>query len=502
MTEESSRRRNAKINISIALLYQLVSAIVGLILPRYILQTFGSDVNGIMQSISQLLSYTVVLECGIGGLVIASFYKPLANKDNEAISDIFNNTKTFFKKISIIFLGMLTGLILCSKIFIKTDYDSIYVGALALILGINYYFNYYFGITHQLLIKADQKIYIVQTIQIITTVLNAVVCIAAMKMGAGIHAVKLISAFVFLLNPVVYRIYVKKHYKISKKIYDPNRTFPKKKDGVVHHISYFIHRNTDIVLLSIFRGVKEVSVYSVYYSIVFAIENLLNAISTGLSGAIGNIIAKKEKKLLWDSFQIYEAFNTIITSFFYTVVAILIVPFIQIYTKGVYDIEYSRPLFAYLLVLSQWFYCVRIPYGNVLNAAGHYKQTKPGAYMEAALNLGVSLITVKKYGLNGVMFGSMVAMFARTIYTIWYLSKNILNRKVARFLKEAGLNFLLGILIVFFAPFIYTISTDSFFAWGIDAAVVCVVVFAVFIGLNFIIYNDLFISLLKTIRKK
>ena len=62
----SSRRHKAKINITAALLYQLVSGIVGLILPRYILQTFGSDVNGIMQAVSQLLSYTVILECGIG----------------------------------------------------------------------------------------------------------------------------------------------------------------------------------------------------------------------------------------------------------------------------------------------------------------------------------------------------------------------------------------------------------------------------------------------------
>ena len=99
--EGTSRRRNAKINILIALLYQAVSAIVGLILPRYILLTFGSDVNGIMQSISQLLSYTVILECGIGGMVIASFYKPLAQNDDEAVSDIFNNTKGFFNKISI-----------------------------------------------------------------------------------------------------------------------------------------------------------------------------------------------------------------------------------------------------------------------------------------------------------------------------------------------------------------------------------------------------------------
>lgn len=499
--EVISRRKNAKMNIFTALLYQLVSALVGLILPRYILQTFGSDVNGIMQAVSQLLSYTMVLECGIGGMVIASFYKPLADKDAEAVSDIFNNTKSFFKKISAVFACMLILLTFFSKVIINTHYDSVYVGALVLILGINYYFSYYFGIAHQLLIKADQKIHIVQSVQIITIIINAIVCIAAIKAGLGIHAVKLLSAFVFLINPVVYRFYVKKHYAISRKIYDPHREFPKKKEGIVHHVSYFIHRNTDIVLLSFFRGVKEVSVYSVYYSIAFAVENLLNAISTGLAGAIGNIIAKSESKLLEDSFRVYEAFNTIITSFFYTAVAILIVPFIKIYTYGVDDINYIRPLFSYLLVLSQWFYCVRIPYGNVVNAAGHYRQTKPGAYMEASVNLVISLILVKKYGLNGVMLGSMAAMFARTVYTVWYLSKNILYRKMRVFFREAGLNFLVGIIIVLAFNRFYTVSTLNFYTWIVDAVIVSCAVMFIFLAANVFIYYDTVSMLVKAIKK-
>lgn len=497
----SSRRRNAKINIIVALLYQVVSGVIGLVLPRYILQTFGSDVNGIMQAGSQLLSYAVILECGIGGMVIASFYKPLAENDTEAISDIFNNTKAFFKKISIIYIVMMICLVLFSKLFIKTDYDAIYVGLLTLILGLNYYFNYYFGISHQLLIKADQKIYVVQLIQIITVILNALVCIVAIKIGFGIHLVKLLSAVVFLLNPLVYRIYVKRHYEINKRIYEPGRAFPKKKEGLVHHISYFIHRNTDIVLLSLFCGVKEVSVYSVYYGIVFAIENLLNAISAGLSGAIGNIIAKRESKILQDSFQIYESLNTIITSFFYTVSAILIVPFIKIYTKGVTDAEYTRYAFAYMLILSQWFYCIRIPYGNVVNAAGHYKETKPGAYMEAILNFGISFFAVQQYGLNGVIFGSFVAMFARTIYTVWYLSKHILKRKVMKFIKEAGLNFIFGIVIVIVASLFYRISTDNFLSWILDAFVISIMVFIGFMVLNLFVYKHIFVKLMGILKK-
>lgn len=501
-SKPASRAQRVKRNIFIAVLFQIVSAAISLILPRYILQTFGSDVNGIMQSANQLMSYTMLLECGIVGMVMASFYLPLASNDKKAVSDIFNNTKSFFNRVSIAFAGLVVLLAVSAKLIINTDHDAVYVGTLVIILGINYYFNYYFGITHQILIKADQKIYIVQSIQIITLILNMVVCILCIKAGAGIHAVKLISAFVFLLNPLLYRIYVKRNYDISKTVFDSKRTLPKKRDGIIHHIAYFVHRNTDVVILSIFRGVREVSVYSVYYSITIGVENCLNAISSGIAGAVGNMIAKKEKSTLENVFDIYEPVNTLITSFFCTAAAILIVPFVRIYTQGVTDADYIRPVFAYLMLASQWFYCVRIPYENVINSAGHYGQTKPGAYLEAGLNLLISVASVHKYGICGVAAGTMTAMMARTVYTAWYLSRNILKRSLYKFIKSTGLNFAVSVITVFVISRCTEVASDSFINWGIDAVGVSVAVFAVLAVLSFVVNNKVYILLLKRLKAR
>ena len=45
-----------KYNILVSILYQFVAASVGLILPRFILGAYGSEINGIVQSINQFLS--------------------------------------------------------------------------------------------------------------------------------------------------------------------------------------------------------------------------------------------------------------------------------------------------------------------------------------------------------------------------------------------------------------------------------------------------------------
>ncbi len=498
--DNASRTKKTKTNIVVSILYQLIYTVIGLVLPRFILRTFGSDVNGIMRSIDQLLSCTMLLEGGIGGMVLASFYLPLASNDSRAVSDIFNNTKRFFNRISAVYAALVILFSVFATLIINTEYDPTFVGALVLILGLTYYFNYYLGVTHQLLLKADQKLYIVQLVLMVTLTLNAGISIGLMESGAGIHVVKLVSAFVFLLNPLIYRIYIKQHYDISKKLFDPNRRMPRKRDGVIHHVAYFIHRNTDVVILSIFRGVKEVSVYSIYYSVVVGLENFLTAVSNGLAGVIGNIIAKKENKLLTNSFEVYEMCNTFLTSFFCTAAAVLILPFVRIYTDGVTDAEYIRPSFAYLLIAAQWFYCIRIPYNNVINSAGHYGQTKPGAYMEAALNFFISLLTVHKFGLAGVAFGTMTAMLARTVYMAWYLSKNILKRNFRVFIRNSGIHIAVSVIIVFVMYQCYEVPSDSFMNWGINAAFVSIITIVCFAALSFILNRKTYISLFKEIK--
>ena len=483
-------------------MYQLASLAAGLFLSRYTLKTFGSEVNGVIQSINQFLSYTVILECGIGGMALASFYKPLAYGDTEAVSDIFNNTKSFFSKISLVFLGLVAVLTFCIRFAVKADFSPFYIGALVVILGVNNYFAYYFGLAHQLLIKADQKLYIIQSVQTLTVILNAALCIAAMKMGFGIHFVKLVSLLVLLINPLFYRYYVKKHYTVSDVIFDRSRTLPRKRDGVAHHLAYFIRGNTDIVLLTVFKGVKTVSVYSVYYAVMYAAENFLSAVSNGISAAIGNIIAKDEKKVLDRSFDIYESVNTFIATFFCAASGVLIVPFVGIYTSGVNDVNYIQPAFACLLVLAQWIFLIRIPYDNVVSAAGHYRQTKPGAYIEILINLAVSLSTVRRFGLIGVMAGTLSAVFARTVYIAWYLSKNILNRKFILLIKNPCLHFIAGILFVYTANTFFSVSAKEPLLWARDAAIVCLALFVFLAALNFITNRKLCRSLILTLKNR
>jgi O-antigen/teichoic acid export membrane protein len=473
-----------KLNIATSVLLKVVTGVCGLILPRVILQNFGSATNGLVASISQLLGYTVLLEGGIGGVMKAALYKPLASGDDAGISGIFYQICRIFRKISVVFIGFALLVGISMKFLVDTQYDWLYVFTLVLILSTHTFFSYYMGLPYRMLMTADQKLYIIQFTQIITTVLNLLLCLLVMHLGGGIHMVKLTSVSVFLLNPLVQWRYVKRHYRLSAETASDAYVPIQKRDGVIHHLSYFIHRNTDVVILSLFGSLYTVSVYSVYHTVINVLEMFLVSISSGISGLVGRLIARKEIAELNRIVDRYEACNNVLATGVATVCAILILPFVSIYTGGVTDVQYHQPVFAMLLIAGSYAYSIRHPFGCVVSAAGHYKETKSGAIGEVAINLALSLALVKPLGLVGVALGTFAAMSFRTIHTVWYLSKHILHRPVWKFLLKLACNLLVSGILMTWIPVWLDVTAFDIPGLLVSAVKVSLIVFPAFLAVN------------------
>ena len=116
----------------------------------------------------------------------------------------------------------------------------------------------------------------------------------------------------------------------------------------------------------------------------------------------GNMLAKNETEELKQSFSYFEwGLHTLVTLIF-SIAAVLIVPFVRVYTADISDANYIVPAFAYLITLAQAAYCLRLPYIIMVLAAGHYRQTQWSAIIEAAINIVVSVVLVFNFGLIGV----------------------------------------------------------------------------------------------------
>ena len=500
------RSKKAIKNILVSLLLQFVTIICGFIVPRMIIESFGSNVNGLISSITQFLGYITLLESGFGPVVKATLYKPIAQKDKKQIANILKSSEKFFKTIAIIFLIYIVILSGLYPILLVNEFDKIFTISLVLIIAISTFAEYYFGMTYRLYLQAEQKTYVVSGIQIITTILNTISVVVLIKLGTNIQLVKLFSSLIFVFRPIAQNLYVKRVYNINLNEANNDFKIEQKWDGLAQHIAAVVHNNTDIAILTFLSNMAEVSVYSVYLLVVTGVKKVVSSFTGGIDASFGDMLARKEYENLNKKFRLYETFYFTIITIIFTCTFILIVPFVTIYTNGIQDVNYIRPLFAVLLVLAEFTHSIRLPYSSLVLSAGHFKETRIGAWVEAGVNIILSIILVFKFGIIGVAIGTFVAMFIRTVEFMIHSSKKILNRSVWCCIKRVLIVIGQVLFVVFIVNIInIKIEMVSYLNWFIYAVIVFIISSVIVILGNSIGYKSDFkeaINVLKMVKNK
>lgn len=498
-----TRTQNSYLNVLSSLLLQVITAVSGLVLPRILIPQYGSALNGLVASITQFLSYITLLEGGVEGVFRATLYKPLYDKDFKKVSGIVNYSKLFYRRVAAIYICYIAVLCVFYP-FINDEFDRAYVISLILILCVSNLLQYLVSLPYITLINADQKARINSLLSSALLVINIIVIYFLASVNADFRIIKLSTCIIYLASPVFYYLYVKTHYTLSKDVIADGSVVKQKWNGLIHHFAYFIHNNTDVVVLTFFMDIRYVSVYSVYLAIVTGIQKVISSIVAGTAGSLGNVIASGDKEKLANSVNMLEFAEFLIASSLYTITALMLMPFIRIYTANMKDINYIEPIFGYILIIAEAIYSFRCVYSSVSMGANHYKGTQPGALLECITNLVISVILVFQFGLIGVAIGTAVSMTARYLFEIWYLSHNILYRSPWKSLKILLVSCVMSSLSIIVCRLILTFSITDFIEWTILAIKVSVIVMLIF-GLGFsLIFKKTakdFISRLKILKR-
>lgn len=494
-----TRKTRAKRNILSSFSYQLITLICGFVVPKVMLDAFGSELYGATSSITQFLAYITLLEGGVGGVARAALYRPLADNDTEKISRIVREIKGFFRVIGAVFrVYVLIVALNFKNISGLESLDSVASFALVLAISLSTFGQYFIGISNSVLLQAAQRSYVTNTVNIAGTFLNAVSVCLLVNAGCGIITVKFVSSCIFVLRPVMLWLYVRKNFDI-KSVKKQRKTYLSQKwEGLGQHIAYFIHSNTDIVVLTCLDSLYSVSVYSVYNMIVSHIQSLTTSFVSGMEALFGDMLAKKEYDELDRTFELYETLVSMVSVILLGVTLVVILPFVKLYTAGVNDASYSQPLLAVFMVAAALMYCWRMPYHALIIAAGHFRQTRAAAYAEAVLNVSLSLILVSRAGLPGVTCATMLATGFRFIYYVVYLSANIAPRSTGLFVKRFTVNVLSVVLAVAAGLAVCRyFAIDSYFMWAVCSAFSGVAAVAVTLAVNFIFYRKTILAVVK-----
>lgn len=152
------RSKKALINIISSIILQIVIIVSGFIIPKLIITVYGSNINGLITSITQFLSFIVLLEAGFGPVIKSILFKPIADKDKSTIEKILKSSEKIFRIIALIFIAYIILLcIILPRVFEK-DFDSLLTISLIVIISISTFSEYFFGMTYSLYLQAEQNL--------------------------------------------------------------------------------------------------------------------------------------------------------------------------------------------------------------------------------------------------------------------------------------------------------------------------------------------------------
>ncbi len=494
-----NRGRNAAYNTAANLIAEIVAVASGFILPRLILGSFGSSYNGLIQSVAQFLEIVVLLRAGVGGVTRASLYRTLASKDEKQLSATIRATELFMRKVALIFAAFVVVFACVYPLVVSYDFEWFFSASLVLIISISTFVQYYFGITYYILLQADQRQYISSIMIACTTVVNTLLTILLIRLGCGIHAVKLGTAAAYCITPVALHIYAKRHYHIDKTVKPDYSSINQRWQALFHQLAGYIYSNTDIVLITFFMNLKEVSVYTTYRLVSNGLQKLMTTFESGVEAAFGDMIARDDKEVLTGNVRVFETLLHAAVCIVFGSALILITPFVEVYTKGVNDVNYSRALFGCLLIMTETVHFLRQPYHSIIEAAGHYKQTKHIAIIQAAMNLGLSVILINFFGLAGVIAGTLVSDAYCGIAYRAYVRKHLLQEiRITEYVRRIAVTMLTMLLIYGFSALYPASGVNSYLTWIVYAIAVAAAAGVITVLTDLIFYRrEMKILLLK-----
>lgn len=485
-----NKTKKSLINILCSVIAQIVTIGLGLVIPRITMVGYGSDVNGLLNSVNQIIIYLALFEAGIQVVAMQSLYKPVSINDRSRINSILAAVHKSYRKTGIMyFLGLVAVAALYPLLISNSEIGYFTVFFVVLFSGLPNVVLFLFQGKYKILLQAEGKNYILTNLTLATTVVTNVIKIVLLLLSMNVVVVIFASFVVSLLQAIFIVAYFRLKYKwIDLKVKPDYSALEQKNFALIHQIAGLVFQNTDVLILTVFCELKVVSVYSMYKLVTTHLSNVLNIPFSSITFALGQSYSTDKPKFI-RLIDTTEVVYGALTFSVYSVFIALMYPFMELYTSGVNDIKYADMLLVILFAVVELMTFARTPMLNTINYAGHFKKTLPQTIVETVINLVVSLSMVYFFGIVGVLIGTAVALLYRTIDIIIYSNVKLLSRKPFKTFSVYIVNTVL-LLIFQFVFGRLGIVVDSYLDFIVAGVISTVVSLVLHFSVSMLVYSD------------
>lgn len=494
-------KKKVILNFTISMISTFLTMALGFILPKIIMMSWGSEYNGLVNSVKTIMNYLLLLEAGINTSALQALYKSVGMHDNHQTSVVVYSSQIYYRRVSIVYFACVLVVSFIYPLMVDTAITYWEIFWVILLQGCSGVINFAFRASYQQLLNAEGKYYIISAVTLLTQVLSYAAKIVSVLIFNNIIVMQILGVAIMGIQIIIYTVYFKRRYKWIEHNVEPDMSLlENRKYYVVQQIGGLVFNSTDTFVLSVFCGFKVASVYTVYSMVYSAVSTVIGIVRSSTGFILGQSYyhGKQEFKR---TYYAYTSAQVTIGCILSSVSLLLISGFISVYTAGVEDIEYRNYLAAVLFAFNIILDCMRGANLSGANVAGQAPKTTWRYLVEAGINLLVSIILVQFWGIVGVLLGTVTAGVWRSLDSILFFSKHVINEKPYKELLFDAVN------LCVFAVFIVIGKLDilplnnygQLVLWG---AVSLVIVAVIYLAIFLIANKDNLSSFLNALRKK
>ena len=449
--------------------------------------------NKSIKNVISIVFFNVVI--GILGFIkVKVFVNNLSNDlyslnkdDKDEINNIFSTSKKFYNYIGIIMLIVAFIISFFVHYLTKANINVFYIQIVCLIFLFRNIIDYFF-IAPRYIIEANQNNYKIDFLLKGAKILEIILEIFLISIGINYLIVLIPGIIITIIIDLIINRIVYKGYPYLKN----NHTFNKKylkgtKDLVYLKLSGIMNSNTDIILLSTFINPLSVIIYTSYNYITKFVSDTVYIAANAVTPSYANVLNKEKNEKKYSVFCELNILSLFMASFCFIMLYEFLSPLVYLWLGGKYLVNnFTLLLFCFIIFQSISVRAVII----TINSLGLFKETKIATICEAIINFIISISLVHKYGIIGVLLGTIIATLLTTfIKNAVCIYKKVFNKKCLNYFLHYFVAILINAIVLIALSFI-KYNIESALTWVLFVAGYSIIVMLVL----FIIYYLLFDS--------
>ena len=422
--KQRSRTGHSAVNTTVAVFSRIIAIFAGfvtrVVFTRMLNESYVG-INGLFTDILNILSLT---ELGAGTAITYALYKPVADNNIPKQQALMQMFKWFYRITAgcVAAFGIL--IIPFMDVIMKNRPDVenlVFIYVLYLANSVVSYLLVY----KRTLIEAHQLNYIVLLYQTAFLLIQYMCQILVLVIARDfilflvMHIVCTVTSNI-CLSAKAGRLFPYLNEKAVEKLPEDEKKdiYKNIKAMLMHKAGAVIVNNTDNLIISSFVGVTSVGIYSNYFLVIGSVRQLLDQVFQGITASVGNLGVTEDNRHVKKIFE--TAFFT--GNWLYGFAAICLYELLEPFIETSFGKSY---LFTSDIVLVL---CINFYINGTRKAAltfrdslGLFFYDRYKAVAEALLNLVISIILVKHYGVLGVFTGTLSSMVLVSVWVEPYI---------------------------------------------------------------------------------